>query len=89
MDLATADKFPCSVLVTELISSRYSSATRPQSWDLRLAGTDVVCASDGRKFKLRSEGGQSPPQPGWEIVLRSGDPVSGYAWTLYRLPSIP
>lgn len=82
-------ELPKSIFVVEVISSRYSSGLRPESWDSRVAGLDVVLANDGNRYSLQSDGQQSPPQIGWEIVLREGDNRSGYYWTLYGIGSSP
>jgi hypothetical protein len=79
---------PLEVTVSEIVSSRYAGHRRPASWDQRLAGIDVVRTSDNSPIKnatikLCSDGGQSPPQPGWRIVLRDGSAEEGYRWTLY------
>ena len=85
--------------VTQVISSRYDHSggkslrsdlyspdlMRPLSWDERRAGIDVVSVSTGETLKLFSDGGQSVPQPGWEIVLTGGDDATGRIWTLYGL----
>ena len=76
---------PKSILVKEVVSSRYPGAIRPDSWDDRIAGIDVIIASDGNKYNLLSDGQQSPPQKGWQLVLREGDNRVGYHWTLYGL----
>ena len=80
-------RIPASVQVKAIIMSRYPQHLRPACWNDRKAGVDVVETIDGREVKLVSEGGQSPPKPGWEIVLTSGDNAQGYHWTLYGLVS--
>jgi hypothetical protein len=76
---------PFRVQVAELISSRYLDGKRPLSWDNRCAGIDVVRSTDNKVIKLMSDGGQSPPQPGWIILVRPQD-SEPYAWTLYGIP---
>ena len=76
---------PKSILVKEVISSRYAGGSRPASWDNRIAGIDTVTASDGNQYNLFSDGQQSPPLHGWQIILREGDNRAGYRWTLYGL----
>ncbi|NDC38492.1 MAG: hypothetical protein EBZ48_10625 [Proteobacteria bacterium] len=82
----TIETLPVRLEVEELVQSRYPGGTRPLSWDDRMEGVDVVRGSDGSLRKLRSDGGQSPPNRGWVIMLTSGDPEHGYSWTLYGLP---
>jgi len=82
---------PARIQVTEVLSSRYDSVTpreqgRPPEWDRRLAGVDLVRASGGQTVKLRSSAMQSPPKPGWVLMLTGGNEADGYAWTLYGLP---
>ena len=80
-------EFPVSIEVAECVSSRYVQHRRPLSWDLRRAGIDTIRTTDGRVLRLESSGDQSPPRPGWTIVLMSGDDERGYAWTLYGIRS--
>lgn len=81
---------PGRVTVAEVIESRYSKnkkvPAKPNSWDQRKEGVDTVKLSDGSSVKLLSDGGQSVPQAGWVLLLTSGDPQSGYRWTLFGLP---
>ena len=75
-------------MVSELISSRYDGVTasrRPNSWDERRAGVDEIRVPDGRVIKLVSSAMQSPPKPGWVIVLTDGNASDGYFWTLYGI----
>ena len=81
----SSEKVRSLVKVAELISSRYSLEKRPESWDERRAGADVVRTEDGRVLNLQSDGGQSPPKKGWSLVLTGGDSVQGYTWTLYGM----
>lgn len=78
-------ELPKSILVKEVISCRYADGLRPESWDARIAGIDTIVASDGNRYNLLSDGQQSPPQEGWNLILREGDNRSGYHWTLYGL----
>lgn len=78
-------KFPHRLEVTELVNSRYTNGSRPSSWDMRIGGIDLIRASDGNTYKLQSDGGQSPPQKDWVIILSGGDAQQGYHWTLYGL----
>lgn len=83
--MSSVEKLPVRVTVDALLSSRYPDGLRPDSWDDRVAGNDLIKAG-GKTIKLRSDGGQSPPQPGWVILLTEGDGSSGYLWTLYGIP---
>ena len=73
------------VKVKQLLSSRYVGSGRPASWDQRVEGVDVVFSATGREIKLFSDMGQSPPQPGWEILLTAEERPGVYRWTLYGL----
>ncbi len=73
------------VRVASVISSRYPDGFRPLSWDERRAGIDVIRTSEGKELRLQSDGGQSAPKVGWEIVLSDGDAHAGYRWTLYGI----
>ena len=82
--------YPRRVVVEKIISSRYPSAERPISWDQRGAGIDEVLTTSGERLGLLSSGGQSPPQPGWELLLTgesSGLGASGVCWTLFGITS--
>ncbi len=76
---------PARVRVAETVSSRYPGNEKPLSWDERAAGIDTIRTSEGATVKLASDGGQSPPKKGWELILNElrGD---SYTWTLYGLP---
>lgn len=81
---------PARIEVTELLSSRYDSTeshkrTRPMEWGERLAGVDIVRVSGGHTVRLKSSPMQSPPKPGWVLMLTDGNDSEGYAWTLYGL----
>ncbi len=77
---------PFRVQVESIVSSRYPGHERPLSWDERREGVDVVKTSDQKTLRLLSDGGQSPPQPGWIILISGGDESTGYRWTLYSMP---
>ena len=91
MDLHKFDRLPARIQVSQLVSSRYDDLyaqglladRRPSAWEMRRTGIDLVVDADGRIFKLQSGGQQSPPQPGWVIVLRGGSAEQGYEWTLH------
>jgi hypothetical protein len=93
------DHLPALVHVDELVSSRYDDlclehrlthGCRPVGWDERRGGIDVVRTREAKLLKLESDGGQSPPKPGWVLILRGGDSERGYGWTLYgfRPPAV-
>ncbi|MBX7138583.1 MAG: hypothetical protein K1X83_11435 [Oligoflexia bacterium] len=86
MKFDTLDKLPSRIQVDELVTSRYGEQPRPESWDRRRDGVDVVRTSDGRVLKLQCDGMQSPPQKGWVLMVRDGDAEHGYRWTLYGMP---
>jgi hypothetical protein len=71
------------VEIAQIVSSRYRNNIRPSSWGLRVEGIDVVITTTGETLSLKSNGGQSPPLPGWKILLRSIDNNNAYTWTLY------
>jgi len=58
---------------------------RPLSWDDRVEGIDVIVTTAGKRVQLWSDGQQSPPLPGWGIIVTGGDATAGYRWTLYSL----
>ena len=80
-------KLPVRIRVQEIISSRYPGHKRPESWDSRKAGVDVIRSEEGKTLRLLSDGQQSPPQPSWELIISDGDAESGYKWTLYGVPA--
>jgi hypothetical protein len=77
---------PRTVVVNALVASRYHSGFRPESWDARVHGIDIVRSTEGEEIRLFSDGQQSPPQSGWTIMLTGGDATAGFKWTLYGLP---
>lgn len=85
MDLFRIEKLPSRVKVADIVTSRYADNVRPADWDARRSGIDLVKTSDNKFVKLLSDGGQSPPQAGWVIMLTGGDYELGYTWTLYGL----
>ncbi len=85
MQTDSLSKLPVRIKVQEIVSSRYENGKRPLNWDLRKSGEDVVKSTDGKTLKLFSEGGQSPPQKDWVILVNKGDSSSGYTWTLYSI----
>lgn len=84
------------VCVSEVVTSRYgitpgvsrgeqALGDRPQSWDQRREGIDVIRTLGGETIKLKSSPMQSTPKPGWIIVLTGGTEGEGYTWTLYGI----
>ncbi|MDZ4785282.1 MAG: hypothetical protein SGJ02_04310 [bacterium] len=86
MQVDSLKEVPVRVVVENIISSRYSDNERPLSWDHRRAGIDVIKTNDNMTLKLLSDGGQTPPKPGWTILVSKGDSELGYKWTLYSMP---
>lgn len=83
-----AEALPRRVEVLAVVSSRYGSeqeANRPQSWDQRRSGVDVVQIVGGGSVRLASSPMQSVPKPGWVLMLTSGDATGGFQWTLYGM----
>ncbi len=86
------------VRVERLVSSRYSpkatadtcspGVERPDSWDLRMGGVDVITVDGGETIRLASTPMQSPPKPGWVLMLTGGDSGKGATWTLYGMPRV-
>ncbi len=80
-----SERLPRRIVVKEVLSSRYPTGVRPESWDLRHEGAEFVRDTEGQTVKLWSDGQQSPPQKGWSLMLREGEPEAGYKWTLYGI----
>lgn len=90
-NLSRTEMRPAKVQVLELVSSRYtgqdgSPSARPADWDSRKEGIDEVRISSGEVLRLYSSAMQSPPQPGWILMLTGGNDSEGYHWTLYGIP---
>lgn len=84
----TNGPLPHRIEVLGVVSSRYAhkgGAERPQSWEGRVGGIDVVQLGSGESVKLLSSPMQSVPKPGWVLMLTSGDATHGYEWTLYGM----
>lgn len=71
----------------EVGSSHGYTLNRPDNWDKRFGGVDVISLDNGETVTLVSSGQQSTPQPGWTLMLTAEKPGVGYEWTLYGLPS--
>ncbi len=84
----TRPELPRKVSIGEILSSRYPDHKRPQTWDDRTSGRDVVLTLEGERIELQSDGGQSPPKPGWVLMLteKTDDASPTFRWTLYGLP---
>lgn len=91
-------KLPKKISIKEVVSSRYEVGQRPTSWDKRRAGLEVVKTEEGEVINLYSNGGQSSPHPGWELLLmknvdytavaeqsENAPSISAYTWTLYAV----
>jgi hypothetical protein len=81
---------PCRVQVQGVVSSRYDDVSarkpkRPNSWDERIEGIDVVELVGGGTIRLHSSPMQSPPKAGWILLLSGGNAGQGFTWTLYGI----
>jgi len=76
------------VRVERVVSTRYTDNMRPDSWDRRVSGIDVVTVDGGETTKLQSTPMQSPPQVGWILMLTGGSAADGFHWTLYGMPRV-
>ena len=77
---------PKRTKVKKLISGRYGGGKRPLSWDERISGLDEILTSEDEKIILDSNGDQSCPEPGWDILLTSSGKSPGtFKWTLYGI----
>jgi hypothetical protein len=74
--------------VKKIVSGRYLPGTKPSLWDSRVAGLDVIVTQSGESISLYSEGDQSTPKIGWEILLSEieDSTTPSYRWTLYGVP---
>ena len=82
--MTTEDKLPRRITVTNVLSSRYAPGQRPVSWDERTEGEEEVETEESGAIRLNSNGGQSSPAPGWELLLTTLTP-KGYEWTLFGI----
>jgi hypothetical protein len=91
--LTRTEMRPARVQVVETVASRYprehgsgtGTEARPANWDSRKEGIDTVRISSGETVRLRSSAMQSPPRPGWILMLTGGTDAEGYSWTLYGI----
>ncbi len=91
---------PRRVIVKEVLDCRYSPGQRPLSWDKRYPGVEGIVTTEGESVTLYSNGGQSSPRPGWELLLlkpadstpeQSVDedvPSGAISWTLYGIKKL-
>ena len=89
MSFDSVEKLPSRVQVGEVMSSRYAACppgARPENWERRIEGVDVIATTDGRTLRLWSDGQQSVPAKGWVLMLLQGDAAQGYRWTLFGIP---
>jgi hypothetical protein len=81
---------PRRVVVTRVISGRYQPGTKPDSWDSRSPGIEEIESGESERIILYSDGGQSTPSPGWDILLTGTELMEqgkvGFRWTLYGIP---
>ena len=82
------------VTVSEVLLSRYKPGRKPESWDKRLDGVDVIKTTEDEILALDSMGAQSSPDKGWNLLLNSDNgqkevskfgTLSSFSWTLYGL----
>ena len=82
------------ITVLEVLSSRYKPGNKPNSWDKRTDGFDVVKTTEDEVIALDSQGAQSSPDKGWNILLSKDNGqkeiknfglLSSFSWTLYGL----
>lgn len=81
----TLRKSPQKITVKS-VESRYGAPGRPAVWDTREPGVDIVTTTDGRVLKLKSDGQQSSPSPGWVLMVDEADAHGFFSWTLYGIP---
>jgi len=81
---------PTRIKVKSVAASRYrkQEGYRPASWEQRKSGIDSVKTTSGEVINLFSDGQQSTPESGWEILLTGGNDKDGYSWTLYGITKL-
>ncbi len=83
------NQLPRRIRVKETLSGRYEAGSRPVSWDDRRSGVEKIIADNGETITLYSNGGQSTPAPGWELLLtkEANDVGEAHAvhWTVYGM----
>ena len=79
--------YPKRIVVKEVLKSRYQPGQRPVSWDKRVAGVESIVSFEGEEIDLYSNGQQSSPDVGWELLLTKDNEgekgEEGVCWTLY------
>ena len=83
------NNLPRRITVKSVISSRYEPGERPSNWGEREEGIEVITTEDSENkgsetLSIFSNGGQSSPAPGWEILLNKAID-DAFTWTLYAL----
>lgn len=78
-------KLPLRTKISKVVSGRYKPGKKPLSWDARISGVDVCIDAEGSEIQLISNGDQSTPAPGWELLLTSCNDQGQYSWTLYGI----
>ena len=74
------------VVVKRVLEGRYAPGARPLSWDKRVVGNDLIETVAGETVLLASNGGQSTPDAGWELLLSDANTEDGgVEWTLYGI----
>lgn len=87
----STNKLPRRIKVSKVTQSRYQPGNRPVSWDNRKEGIEKVLSDCGEELTLYSNGGQSSPAAGWELLLTEEKPhegISALTWTLYGLAKV-
>lgn len=85
----TQSTLPRRIRIQEILSGRYAPGKRPLSWDARKPGVEKVRTADGEVLSLYSNGGQSTPAPGWQLLLTkphasaTAEEAGALQWTLY------
>ena len=74
-----------TVTVCRIVVSRYENNLRPIQWENRREGTDIVVLENGEEISLFSDGQQSPPKPGWKIVIYGKHEEGGFLLTLHGI----
>lgn len=89
-------KLPLRVKVVEVVKSRYQPGARPVSWNDRLGAIEQIKTEKGEVLNIFSNGGQSSPAPGWELLLTTQIPSNNvnhlpdgsgpaFEWTVYGI----
>ena len=84
----STNKLPRRIKISKVTKSRYEPGKRPLSWDNRQEGIEKVISTSGEELTLYSNGGQSSPAAGWELLLTEEKPHDGIpalTCTLYAI----